>query len=91
MDLTPEQLQNIALLGANFRPVESITRLLCIEPSEALMLLRDKESAIYKAYWPALEIQAAKLNQAIIEAALRDSSPAQQQAVKLLDKCMKKF
>lgn len=91
MELTQEQKDNIKLLGSAFRPPESIANYLGIPLFEAKRLLKEPGNDIFIAYWPALEVQAAKLYNSIIEAALRDSSPAQLQAVKLLEKLMTKL
>ena len=88
MELTPSQIENLKIMGESFAPVSAVSNFLGLETMQARLLLQDKQSAISQAYWPALEVQAAKLRIGIIDMASRDSSPAQLQAVKLLDKCL---
>jgi hypothetical protein len=88
VELTASQVENLKILGESFAPVSAVANFLGLDPIQVRLSLQDKQSAISQAYWPALELQAAKLRIGIIDMASRDSSPAQLQAVKLLDKCL---
>lgn len=85
MQLSNEQLEMIKrVAGAGYTPRETAF-VLNISPAEFLKEIQHEESAISMAYYNGFFSNELKVRESIMQMARSASSPAQTQALKILD------
>ena len=82
---TEEILSNVSRMAGAAFSIEEIAEVLEIEPSIIKLTYMDKESQFYKAYRKGFLARELELRERIFKDARNGSSPAQAQALKLLE------
>lgn len=87
MEWTDEQLLELKKFGAAFFSVKKTAICMQLHEKDLADELRNDKSEGYAAYYSGFYESEAKVNKAIIDLAINGSSPAQMQAIKLMDYC----
>jgi hypothetical protein len=86
MELTKEQLEDIAAMAGLMYSPEDIAKCLLLQKDVIMDWLDDESSPFYQAYWPAYYENDMKLRLSINKLALNGSTPAQASMLKFIDR-----
>lgn len=86
MELTKEQLEDIAAMAGLMYTAEDIAKCLLLDIDEVRDWMEDQEHPFYKAYWPSYYANDMKLRNSINKLALNGSTPAQAAMIKFIDR-----
>ena len=85
MTLDQNQLDKLCTLGETFFSVQQCALVLEVDQLELKKEIKLQTSAAHKAYYKGLLTATLKLRQSIMDLAMRGSSPAQTQMLKILE------
>lgn len=87
MILSDEKLMELKGFGAAFFSIKKTAVCMQLNYDELMIELSNEKSTIYAAYYSGLFESESKVNRSIIDVAINGSSPAQTQALKLIEFC----
>jgi hypothetical protein len=85
MNWSDEKLMELKGFGAAFFNIKKTAVCMQLKYTDLMDELKDVESKAYSAYYGGWFESESKINRSIIEVAINGSSPAQTQALKLME------
>ena len=88
MTLNKEQLDTLGKLGATFFSVPQCAIVIEVDPMDLKKAIKNPNTEAHKVYYKGLWTSTLRLRESIMDLAIRGSSPAQAQMLKILEQAL---